>query len=329
MSSSRAPPLVSSNLLVPTLTKRDFGILCDEVDSEAFRTQYLPHEQWSAVEVIPDDAYNSQNHTKKRYIAMCRSDSLLRLAYQHLRLQGVQTENRVEGRAVKAVAAKLKSLVRLLEEEPSGDVVGPVDSSPSPTSMTGSTNDVQDTVQIDHSTTDSLNCTAAADRSSGTNAASPVSNARSLPQPAPTPSGASSTSLTQRPALPSNSQPPLPPPHIPPVHEEDSVLTVEYAKKRFMQRKEEATTFLKKPNLELADQREQLREAYESMEDAKRDYDDKENIQKFLSQYSDRPIVPEYWAYDTQKSRYTWVGPYLDFNGDEADKPKVWKGYNY
>lgn len=65
------------------------------------------------------------------------------------------------------------------------------------------------------------------------------------------------------------------------------------------------------------------------MEDAKRDYEDREDIQRFLSQYSDRPIVPEYWAFDTNKFRYKWIGPSLDYNGDATDKPRPWKGYNY
>ncbi|KAG8959422.1 hypothetical protein FRC00_001626 [Tulasnella sp. 408] len=306
MSSSNAPSPASSSSIVPTLTERYFGLLCDEEDAEAVRTQYLPHEQWSSVEIVPDDTYNSQKHKKKRYIALCKSDSTLRLAYRHLRVQGVQTEHGVEGQAVKAVATKLKGLLALLGDE-----------------------------------------------HTSTNATLPVSNALVLPEPAPVTFTASPASLIQQPSLPSSSKPFLPswftqdarltvasptrdwPPkwsiksQVPPVHDEDSVLTVDFAKKRYLQMREEFSRLLQKPDSELRGRRQELRDLQESMKDAKRDYEDKEDIQRFLSQYSDRPIVPEYWAYDANTFRYKWVGPSLDYNGDETDKPRPWKGYNY
>ncbi|KAG9042564.1 hypothetical protein FS837_010688 [Tulasnella sp. UAMH 9824] len=323
MSSSNAPPSASSSPFVSTLTKSYFGVLCDEEDSEAFRTQYLPHEQWSSVEIVPDDIYNIQKHRKKRYIVLCKSDSTLRLAYRHIRVQGVQTEDHVEGQAVKAVATKLKGLLALLQEEHISDIVGPTARSPSPpTSTTRSTNDAHNTIQVEDSTR-----------------ANHIHN--------------ESCSLIQQTPLPSSSKPSLPswftqdarltvaspsrdlPPkwsiksQVPPLHDKDSVLTVDFAKKRYLQRREEFSRLLRKPNSELRAQQQELRDLQESMEDAKRDYEDKEDIQRFLSQYSDRPIVPEYWAYDTKAFRYKWVGPSLDYNGDETDKPRPWKGYNY
>ncbi|KAG8937794.1 hypothetical protein FRC00_000690 [Tulasnella sp. 408] len=338
MSSSNTPPPASSSPLVPTFTKSYFGVFCDEEDAEAIRTQYLSHEQWSSVEIVPDDTYNSQKHKKKRYIALCKSDSTLRLAYRHLRVQGVQTEHRVEGQAVKVVATKLKRLLELLGEEHTSDVVGPTARSPPSTSTTGSTNDAQNRVQVDDSST---------------NATLLVSSALVLPQPAPVTFTASPASHIQQPSLPSSSKPSLPPwftqdarltvasptrdlppkwsikSQVPPVHDEDSVLTVDFAKQRYLQRREEFSRLLQKPNSELRGRQQELRDLQESMEDAKRDYEDKEDIERFLSQYSDRPIVPEYWAYDTKTFRYKWVGPSLDYNGDETDKPRPWKGYNY
>lgn len=61
-------------------------------------------------------------HTMTRSVrksnnALCKSESNLHRVYRHLRLQGVQTQHRVEGQAVKPVAPKLKGLLGLLKEE--------------------------------------------------------------------------------------------------------------------------------------------------------------------------------------------------------------------
>lgn len=50
---------------------------------------------------------------------------------------------------------------------------------------------------------------------------------------------------------------------VPPVHDEDSVLIVDFAKKRYLQRREEFSRLLQKPDSELRDRRQELRNRQE------------------------------------------------------------------
>lgn len=68
--------------------------------------------------------------------------------------------------------------------------------------------------------------------------------------------------------------------------------------------------------------------ACRALESANSDLNSKREIEDFLNQYPDRPLVPEHWAYDTTLNTYVWKGPPVDRNGKELDL-KTWKGFNF
>ncbi|KAG8926806.1 hypothetical protein FRC00_002548 [Tulasnella sp. 408] len=109
---------------------------------------------------------------------------------------------------------------------------------------------------------------------------------------------------------------------------DDDFVSVSRAEALLVERKAALEDLLKKPRAELEARREEMREARKALERASSDLDSKQEIEDFLNQYPDRPLVPENWAYDTTLNTYVWKGPPVDRYGRELDL-KTWKGFDF
>ncbi|KAG9041428.1 hypothetical protein FS837_012275 [Tulasnella sp. UAMH 9824] len=274
-----------------------FSIISRTTDASRFKQKYLAGPEWDIVHIIPDEPYN-KTHRFSHYVAFCKSKDILNSAFLRLRLQEVTVHKLVNKQALKAV----NPILRKLHGAEISDGIGTTFPSISESASTPTNPSPPETSpeQRNYHTQTWKQDLPLSPGLAFAIAASAASNDVVLPR---------TWSVKSR---------------LPDVKDDDFV-SASRAEALLLERKATLENLLTSHgrNSKLGE-----RKCERGLERATSDLNSKREIEDFLNQYPDRPLVPEHWAYDTTLNTYVWKGPPVDRNGRELDL-RTWKGFNF
>ncbi|KAG8932032.1 hypothetical protein FRC01_000403 [Tulasnella sp. 417] len=328
-----------------------FSIISRVKDAYAFKKRYLAGPEWDTVHIIPDEPYN-KTHRFSHYVAFCKSKSILDSAFLRLRLQEVTVHKIVNKQTLKDVNPTLR---RLHGSEIRSAIASSTTSSsswsrvqgesiaPSPTAQLDTLGKRQTSAEKPHlgdrrppSKTAGTTCSPTSPDPSTHISPSDTETRRKpgeditatwrqdVPVSPDLALALAASSTANDVALPRTWSIKSRLPNV----QDDDFVSASRAEALYLERKAKLEDLLNKPRAELDARMEEMREARKALERAKSDLDSKKEIEDFLNQCPDRPLVPEHWAYDTTQNTYVWKGPHVHEDGTESNL-RAWKGFNF